>query len=231
VRADAGGDAPRFVASSDRTVRHDDPVWARQGWIVVWVIAGAVLSVLTAPLAVGLARDRLHVRCEADPLGGDSFICADGIGYLESLAVLLCAAVVPAFLSGLLIFVNPSRTTRTRLLVVVAIAGIAWAFLATWFLVHRSHGLADTAAYWSAALLPAALILAAASATALGSVFGSGRIRVIGLRTAAVLVLAATLVQPGLAVCTLTAAGILAAAAAGASATQGAPSRSDRADP
>ena len=148
--------------------------------------------------------------------GADTWTCSDGIGYL-GVAVALGAIWLFAVLVGSLIagLVRHGRLARTAL---VLLAGVTTGSILglTWYgsseLVDDAYSPMNGPAYWVVAVGPAALVSVAALISALVSLFLTGRAARVVCAVAAVGLVVATILQPGLSINTLPAAGLLAAA-------------------
>ncbi len=183
------------------------------------VLAGALLALPFGSSTIGLVREQLHIRCGMGPPGSegaDTWTCSDGIGYL-GVALALGAMWFLALLLGSLFagIVRRGRAARIGL-VLLAIAATAWVLGWTWYgssrLVDDAYSPLKGPEYWTAAVGPAALLSAVALGAALVSLVFTGRAARIICAGAAIGLVVATVLQPGLGIATLPAAGLLAAA-------------------
>lgn len=189
--------------------------------VAVWmVIAGAFGAVFLGTLTAWLVRDQLHIGCGVGPPGSEgagSWTCRDGIGYLWVAVTLggmtVAVTIVGGFIAGR---IRNERVARTAL-VVLAGTSLWWVLAWTW---HGSSELVmsvppgtQSIDYWIASVLPAAIVCGTGILAAIvGLVFRGAGARIL-LSAGAIAVLAGTVLQPGLAISTLPAAGLLAAAA------------------
>jgi hypothetical protein len=183
----------------------------------VWPVIGGLLGFVLGAFAVLLIREQLHISCAflatGDEPGG--WVCADGISYLLPAlafgALALTTTVAGALVAGLV------RRAAVASGVLTAIAGLAVAALLalTWYgsaqSVHNAPEGVVSTDYWFAALGPAAVVagLATAAAAVAATLPTVGR---AGFVAGAGLLALATVVQPGLALVTMPAAGCLVAA-------------------
>lgn len=184
------------------------------------VLGGGVAAIAFGGAAISLVREQLHISCEVGQPGTEGYgtwMCADGIGYLW-VAAALGAALFFAVLAGSLTaaLVRPRRLACTILVALAAIA-TAWILGWTWYgsseLVWSVPRGTLSIDYWHAAVLPASIASAAGFLLALlGLLAGGTPARLLFVGATAGLVVA-TILQPGLAINTLPAAGLLAAAA------------------
>jgi hypothetical protein len=144
-------------------------------------------------------------------------MCADGIGYLWVAVTLggmtMAVALVGGLIAGL---VRRERVART-LLVLLAAASAGWVLGWTWYgsseLVPAVPPGTRSIDYWFASVFPAAIACVTGIVSALVGLLPRGVSPRIFLGVGAVAMLAGTVLQPGLAINTLPAAGLLAAAA------------------
>lgn len=187
----------------------------------VWtVLAGGILSIACGGAAIGLVREQLHISCGVGQPGSEgdgTWSCADGIGYL-GVAVVLGAMLAVGVLVGAMTagLVRPARSACV-ILAFLAAAMTAWILGWTW---HASNELVwavppgrRSVDYWYAAVSPAAIACALAFLLALLGAVTRGALARVLFATAAIGLLVATALQPGLSANTLAAAGLLAAAA------------------
>lgn len=184
------------------------------------VIASAFGAVFLSLLTVSLVREHLHIGCGSGFPGSEgegSWMCWDGIGYLGVLITLggmtVAVTIIGGFVAGL---TRLGRVART-VLVVLAAASVGWVLIWTWYgssaLVWSVPPGVQSTDYWIASVLPAAVVCGAGILSAIvGLVFRGAGARIV-LSVGAIAVLAGTVLQPGLAISTLPAAGLLAAAA------------------
>lgn len=187
----------------------------------VWIIlGGAVGAFCLAPFTLWLVREQLHIGCGAGQPGteGDgAWMCADGIGYLW-VALMLGGMTMTVTLVGALIagLVRHERVART-LLVVLAAASAGWVLGWTWYgsseLVSAVPPETTSIDYWFVSVFPAAIACVISIGSALVALLLPGSSARIILGVGAVAMIAGTALQPGLAVNTLPAAGLLGAAA------------------
>ena len=197
-----------------------DPDSASRG-VAVWIIlGGAIGAVFLGAFTLWLVREQLHIGCGAGQPGteGDgAWMCADGIGYLW-VAVTLGGMTMAVTLVGGLVagLVRRERVART-LLVLLAAASAGWVLGWTWYgsseLVSAVPPGTRSVDYWFASVFPAAIACVMAIVSALVGLLPRGVSARIFLGVGAVAMLAGTVLQPGLAINTLPAAGLLAAAA------------------
>ncbi|MGN6127340.1 MAG: hypothetical protein ACTHON_12285 [Humibacter sp.] len=187
----------------------------------VWVVIGSGLAALILGSgAIALVREQLHIACSMGAPGSegaDTWTCSDGIGYLGVAVTLggmwFLTALLGTFAAGV---IRHDATART---VLVLLAGLstAWVLGFTWYgsseLVLDEYAPMSGQEYWQAAVGRAAIACVAGMAAAVGGLFLRGRlIRVANVAAALGLVVAAAL-QPGLSINTIPAAGLLVAAA------------------
>ncbi|WP_342001471.1 hypothetical protein MRBLWH7_001868 [Microbacterium sp. LWH7-1.2] len=149
--------------------------------------------------------------------GADTWTCIDGVGYL-GVAVALGAMWLLAVLLGSLTagLVRHDRAARV-LLVLLAAASAVWILSLTRYgsseLVDDVFAPMPGEQYWLYAAGPAAVASGVSLTIAIVALFLRGRLAVILSTAAAVGLVLASLLQPGLSINTLPAAGLLAAAA------------------
>jgi len=200
-------------------VRSDSDSAARG--VAVWVILGGAMgATFLSPLTLWLVREQLHIGCGAGQPGTEgagAWMCADGIGYL-GVAVTLGGMTMAVTLAGGLIagLVRHEWLART-LLVVLAAFSVGWVLGWTWHgsseLVSAVPPKVQSIDYWLASVFPAAIACAMGIASAFFGLLPRGASARIFLGVGAVAMIAGTVLQPGLAINTLPAAGLLAAAA------------------
>lgn len=187
----------------------------------MWIVLGSGIAAITMGMfTLLLVRDQLHVSCgigQSGSEGAGTWTCADGIGYLW-IAVILGAMLAFAVVAGSLVagLVRRDRVACT-LLVIVAAAATAWVLGWTW---HASSELVWSVPpgirsidYWYAAVLPAAIVAGVAFLPALLGLTTRGALARLLFAIGATGLVVGTILQPGLAMNTLAAAGLLAAAA------------------
>jgi len=189
--------------------------------LAVWVVLGGGLVALpVGPAALSLVREQLHIGCSmGQPLseGAGTWTCSDGIGYL-GVAVTFGGMWLLVVLLGSLTAgaVRNGRAARI-ILVVLAGASAAWILGWTWYgsnvLVDDRYALMTGARNWRIVVGPAAIVIAASMAIAAVSLLLGGRPSRIGCAAAALGLLIATALHPGLGISTLSTAGLLTAAA------------------
>ncbi|WP_431075495.1 hypothetical protein [Microbacterium phyllosphaerae] len=166
-----------------------------------------------------LVREQLHLLCGVQPPGSEgagSWNCSDGIGYL-GIGGTLGIMWITLVLAGSLLALTIRRDRPARLaLVLLAALSTAWILGVTWHgsmtLVQDEYAPMTGAAYWGQAIGPAALISAVGMAIALLSLAPAGRLSRAGGIVASVLLVVATILQPGLSLNLVPAVGLLAAA-------------------
>ncbi len=201
--------------TSAPTLRHTDPSFTAR---LLILIAGGFLALFSSLGAVGMLREQLHVGCSYGTEGeaAGAWMCSDGIGYIFPGLALLSGSAV-ALLTGILVLLGASREgTRRTTLTILGFVPLLWS--AGWLsaaTLPRTDPL-PTGETWlsvwainvgiGALLAIAGLILAVVAPMHRGSV-----LRLLWIM-AGVLLAAATIAQPGLALATLASAALLAAA-------------------
>lgn len=187
------------------------------GWSV---IVGGLLAFVLGGAAIGLVREQLHLNCSMGAPGSegaDTWTCSDGIGYI-GIAVILGIMWFVVVLVGALIalLVRNDRIARLAL-VLLATLSVAWVVGWTWrgsaTLVGDEYSPLTGAEYWMQAVGPAALTAAAGLTIGLLSLALPGRLSWAVGFAAALALIVATALQPGLSLNVLPAVGLLAAAA------------------
>lgn len=196
--------------------------------IAVWMVLGSGLLALPLGASViSFVRDQLHISCgmgQPGSEGADTWTCSDGVGYF-GVAFTLGGMWILALLLGSLV-AGLVRTDRTARVVLVLLAGAATAWILgfTWYgstrLVEDAYSPLTGAEYWQLATGPAAIASAVGLGAALVSLFLVRRGAWITCAGAALALVVATILQPGLSINTLPAAGLLAAAAVRANCTE-----------
>ncbi|PVE91011.1 hypothetical protein [Microbacterium sp. TPD7012] len=183
------------------------------------VLVSGVIAFVLASSALELVREELHHNCEMQPPGSEAagtWICADEIGYLAT-AGILGTGWLAVVLVGSLIALLVRRDRQTRLaLVVLAALSTAWILGLTWYgsstQVQDQYAPLTGAEYWVGAIGPAAVVSAIGLAVGMLSLQPTGpRSWILGIG-ATVLLIVATVLQPGLSIILVPAAGLLAAA-------------------
>jgi len=187
--------------------------------LAVWTVLGSgLLALPTGAAVIWLVREQLHIRCgmgQPGSEGADTWTCSDGIGYLGVAVTLggmwLLAVVLGSLIAGL---IRPNRAARVGL---VLLAGVAtgWVLGWTWYgsseLVDDAYSPMTGREYWATAVGPAALASGASFAVAIVSLLSAGRPARILCAGGALGLVVATVLQPGLGMNTIPAAGLLAA--------------------
>ncbi|MFJ2543820.1 hypothetical protein [Microbacterium sp. NPDC087589] len=149
--------------------------------------------------------------------GAGTWICSDGIGYLGMAGILGIMWLVVVVVGSLVaLFVSHDRPARLSL-VLLAASSTAWILGLTWYgsttHVQDEHAPMTGAEYWADAVGPAALISAIGVLVGLLSLVPTGPFSWILGIVATVMLIVATVLQPGLSINLIPAAGVLAAAA------------------
>jgi hypothetical protein len=184
----------------------------------LWALGG-LAGILLGPVALITIRDQLRIGCNTYPSGegAGTWTCNDGIGYLWFAVVLGGGALMTVLLGSLVGGLARSPRAARRLLVAIAVVSMIGA---SWVLWSSSRSLVGglTAGHgpqlWMTAALPATLIaMAGLGIGVVGAAIPASRGTVV-LRVGAALLVAATLVQPGLGITFIPAAALLMSAAA-----------------
>lgn len=183
------------------------------------VLVSGVIAFFLATSALDLVREQLHHNCGMQPPGSEgagTWICSDGIGYL-GIAGILGMGWLAVVLSGALIalLVRPSRQARPALVILAALSA-AWVLGLTWYgsatHVQDQYAPMTGTEYWLEAVGPAALVSVLGIATGLLSLLPVGPLSwVLGI-LATVLLIVATVLQPGLSLNLIPPVGLLTAA-------------------
>lgn len=183
------------------------------------VLVSGVIAFFLATSALDLVREQLHHNCGMQPPGSEgagTWICSDGIGYL-GIAGILGMGWLAVVLSGALIalLVRPSRQARPALVILAALSA-AWVLGLTWYgsatQVQDQYAPMTGTEYWLEAVGPAALVSVLGIATGLLSLLPVGPLSwVLGI-LATVLLIVATVLQPGLSLNLIPPVGLLTAA-------------------
>lgn len=209
--------------SADRTTIQERPNDAakRSRSHAVWIVIGSgLVAAVLGVQAVVLVRTQLHIHCgmgSPGSEGADTWTCSDGVGYL-GVAVVLGAMWFIAVLVGALIAGRVRRDQAARVcLVVLAGASAAWILGWTWYgssaLVDDYYAPMRGLAYWAQEVGPAAIVSTFGMAFAFVGPLLRGRPAQIINWSAALALLIATVMQPGLSINMIPAAGLLAASA------------------
>lgn len=183
------------------------------------VLVSGVIAFVLASSALELVREELHHNCEMQPLGPEgagTWICSDEIGYLSIAGILamgLLAVVLVGFLIALL--VRYDRPARLALAILAALS-TAWILGLTWYgsstQVQDQYAPMTGAEYWLGAVGTAAVVSAIGVAVGMSSLLQTGPLSwFLGIGATVLLIVAAVL-QPGLSLNLIPAAGLLAAA-------------------
>ena len=183
------------------------------------VAVSGVIAFLLAGSALDLVREQLHHNCGMQPPGSEgagTWICSDGIGYL-GIAGILGMGWLAVVLSGCVIalLVRPSRQARPTLVILAAVS-TAWVLGLTWYgsttQVQDQYAPMTGAEYWLEAVGPAAVVSVLGIATGLLSLVPTGPLSWILGVVATILLIVATVLQPGLSLNLIPPVGLLAAA-------------------
>ena len=189
--------------------------------LAVWVVlvCGLAAVFLGGP-AAWLVREQLHINCSMGAPGSegaDTWTCSDGVGYLAAAVTLGLMWFVVILLGSLVAGIVRHDLTARAILVLLAGGATAWILWWTWYgsseLVVDDYAPMAGTEYWVLAIGPAAIASAVSLLAALVSLALVGRASRIVCAGAAVGLTIATVLQPGLAINTIPAAGMLAAAA------------------
>jgi hypothetical protein len=184
------------------------------------VLGAGVLAFVLGGSALSLVREELHISCsmrEPGFEGSDTWMCADGIGYLGAAVTLgamwALATVLGSLIAGL---VARSSTARVSLVLLATASGL-WILWWTWYgssqLVGDEYSPLIGVEYWVAEVGPAAAVcLSSLVVGILGSLAHDKAARWMCAGAAAGLVVA-TVLEPGLSINFVPASGLLAAAA------------------
>ncbi|MFJ6651562.1 hypothetical protein ACIQLJ_02060 [Microbacterium sp. NPDC091313] len=182
----------------------------------IWPVFGGAFGIVLAGFALGLVRDQLHIGCTLGAPGTEgagSWACQDGIGYLFAAIALgatcVFSAVAGALIAGLVRRTQVAVPALGSIAIVAAAAAIALTVQAT----AAWAGDGDRSGYWLAAVGPSALTAGVSLVGAAVLAWAPRRLRQPGLYAAAGVMALAALMQPGLALGILPAAGCLLAAA------------------
>jgi hypothetical protein len=199
----------------DVLVRNMDEHIDGDGWRFTWIpiLAGLVLGLVCAGAVADLARDRLRIGCWQELPGGEgggSWHCGDSIGTPGTIIAIGGMSFVVAVFAVILGRVFRRSRISRAILALLAIGNAAWVVGGSWYATHLDP---VRVGLWTSIVLPAAIACAVAGVLALAAAVASGiPARVLALASVAVFV-AATIIQPGLAVSTLPCAGVMGAAA------------------
>lgn len=194
--------------------------WARRALAALSVLVGGLVAFVLASAALDLVRDQLHHNCGMQPPGSEAagtWICSDGIGYLGMAGILGIMWIVVVVVGSLIaLFVRHDRPARLALVLLAALS-TAWILGLTWYgsttHVQDEYAPMTGAEYWADAVGPAAFISAIGVVAGLLSIMPTGPLSwILGIVSTVMLVIA-TVLQPGLSINLIPAVGVLAAAA------------------
>lgn len=182
------------------------------------VRATGAAAVLFSGATLDLIRERLHVGCSTGAPGMEgwgSWQCSDGIGYLIPMVALL--GIVPVLVVlGAFVVTKANRSRRVRTVCSgLAAVGLAWVIGLTAYGSSSMVGIPTelSAMYsWFQVMLLPALISIVALLIALTAIACHGRVARRFMFVGAGVLGLATIVQPGLGIATIPAAGLLWAA-------------------
>lgn len=189
----------------------------RTSRVLVLAVGGLLPSILSLG-SVGMLREQLHYGCSYGTMGeaAGAWMCADGIGYIFPGITLLFGAFL-SLLTGLLVVLGAARESITRrTLTMLAFAPLLWAL--GWLssvTLPRTDPLPHGETWlniWLINLGISALLAVIGMTLAAFTPTNPGRPNRLLWIAGAVFLLAATFVQPGLALATVTAGLLLAAA-------------------
>ncbi|GAA1858194.1 hypothetical protein ACFQZV_01985 [Microbacterium koreense] len=188
----------------------------------MWVVLlSGLVAILIGPATSWLVREQLHVNCSMGAPGSEganTWACSDGIGYL-GVALVLGAMWFVVVLSGSLVagLVRHERAARVLLFILAAISS-GWILGWTWYgadrLVGDEYAPVSGPGYWAMAVGPAAIACAVALLAGLAGLVIRGRVACIFSLAAVIAFAVAILLQPGLSINVVPAAGVAAAATA-----------------
>ena len=194
---------------------------ARGPEAAIAVLSGASLAFILAMFSLGLARETLHFNCSWG-IGGEwgvdgTWVCADGIGYLF-VAVILGGMSALLCLAGLLTAVTPPSRGRSIVFVSLAAVSLVWVgwwtyYAATAYTGPRPEGETGLGV-WAVAVLPALALAVLGLLSAAVGALTRHRWSLWVLWGGIALIVAGTVVQPGIGIASMVSAGLLAAAAA-----------------
>ena len=183
------------------------------------IVVGALVGTMWGFPFVSFIRDELHIHCQMPAPGVEGageWACPDEISYLSTAAVFgsvwLFALVVGALIAGL------ARSPRMAQVGLVLLAAVAVAVnlvltgVGSLAFVGDQHAPLSGADYWRAAVGPAALVALAGIGVALATLPSTQRLARVLPVVGAILLVLATVLQPGLGVIALLSAAILMAA-------------------
>ncbi|KDA07206.1 hypothetical protein DC31_00630 [Microbacterium sp. CH12i] len=185
---------------------------------VLILVGGGILALILSVQAVGMLREQLHVGCSFGTMGEatGSWMCTDGIGYLFPGLALLFGSGLSLLIGVFVVLGARLERTRRRALTVLAFAPLLWSL--GWLssvTLARTDPLPDGETWpgvWLIAVgISALLALAGAALAASAPPLRGGAAYLLWLTGGALLV-AASIVQPGLALATVPTAALLAAA-------------------
>ncbi|TQJ32634.1 hypothetical protein [Microbacterium sp. SLBN-146] len=182
-------------------------------------ITSSVLGLPLGLLAIDLLRDELHIQCSTIDMGGpggSEWACSDGIGYIGFGLFLFVVWLATAIAGPIIaIRVRDGRDAR-RCLVALATVSAVWILAGTFgaaaTLVDDELSPVKGPEFWIAAVGPLAILTSAAIASAIIALFLEGAAARVLLIAGALVIIVATVLQPGIGINVLPAAGLLAAA-------------------
>lgn len=184
------------------------------------VLGSALIAVVVAPAAIGLVRDQLHISCGMGAPGSEganTWTCSDGIGYIGVAVILgamwFVAVLIGSFAAGLIVRPRPAQAV----LLLLAAMATCWILGWTWYgsseLVQDEYAPMTGPEYWAQTIGPAAIACALSLMAGLvGLAIARDYARAF-FWIAAVGFAVATVLQPGLSINAVPAAGLAAAAA------------------
>lgn len=184
------------------------------------VLVGAALGLTLGTGLIGLLRERLHYLCSGGPPGteAEGWVCPDGIGYLGAgfLPLGVAALVVIAALAFILAAREPRHVRPALVVLATIVLGVGLA--GTWAAVTDPHEVPPGVTrldFWIEAVLPAAIVAGCALVVAFAALAARDRVAAVLTGIAAAGILISTILQPGLALSTMPALGLLVAAVLG----------------
>ncbi|WP_350351603.1 hypothetical protein ABS642_20890 [Microbacterium sp. A8/3-1] len=206
-------------ASTSSHRRQADGGFGLRALAALSVLVSGVIAFVLASSALELVREELHHNCGMRPPGSEgagTWICSDEIGYL-SIAGILAIGLLAVVLVGSVIalLVRHDRPARLALVILAALS-TAWILGLTWYgsstQVQDQYAPLTGTEYWVGAVGPAAVVSAIGLAVGMVSLQPTRpRSWILGIG-ATVLLIVAVVLQPGLSLNLLPAAGLLAAA-------------------
>ncbi len=197
-----------------------DESFERRPLAVGAVLGGAALGLTLGTGLIGLLRERLHYLCSGGPPGtnAEGWVCPDGISYLG--AGFLPLGIAAFAVIGAVAFILAAREPRhvRPALVVLATIVLGVGFAGTWAAVTDPREVPPGVTrldFWIEAVLPAALVAGCAVVVAVAALVTRDRVAAVLTGIAAAGILISTILQPGLALSTMPALGLLVAAVLG----------------